>query len=113
MGTGLTSLDKMAHHNDVSIVGYHQNGILQRFSLGAAGHFWISKTNDTCSETISCSFKRQAGTGTRLEKECGNHLTLKQFTIRMTFKLLRHLNHVENFFAGQVGDSNKIVFVHN
>ena len=41
------SLDEMAHHDDVGIVGHHQDSVFQRLALRAAGYLWVGKAYDT------------------------------------------------------------------
>ena len=38
------TFDEMAHHDDVGIVGDHQDGIFQRLAFRAAGNFRVGKS---------------------------------------------------------------------
>ena len=70
-----STFDIVAHHDDVSVVGYHQNGVLQRLALRPAGNLRIGKTNHTCTKTIGGSLETQSCTGRWLEKERCHYFT--------------------------------------
>ena len=41
------SLDEMAHGDNIGIIAYHQDGILEGLTLGGTGCLGIRETNDT------------------------------------------------------------------
>ena len=43
------TFDEVAHHDDVSIVGYHRDGVFQRLPLGATGNLGVGKADDAGS----------------------------------------------------------------
>ena len=106
------TLDVVAHHDDVGIVGDHQDGVFQGLALCAAGDLWVGKADDAGTKAVGCRLKRKTGAGGRFKEQGGHHLALQQFAVGVTFKLLCHLNHVENFLSSEVGNRYKIMLFH-
>ena len=72
-----STLDEVAHDDDVGIVGHHRNGILQRLALGATGNLWVGKPDDTGTQTVGGCLERQTGTSGGFKEQGGNHLALQ------------------------------------
>ena len=106
------ALDEMAHHDDVGVVGNHRDGVFQRLALGTAGHFRVGKTDDAGAKTVGSSLERQARAGGWFKEKGCHHLAFQQLAVRVTFKLLCHLNHIENFLLCEVGNCYKIMLFH-
>ena len=107
-----STLDEVTHHDDVGIVADHQNGIFQGLTLSATCNLWIGKTNNTGAKTVGGSFKRETCTGGRLKEKGCYHAAFQQLTVGVSFELLSHLNHIENFLASEIGNRYKIMFFH-
>ena len=53
----------MAHHDDISIIGYHGDGVFECFALRATCYLGIGKSDNSCTKSVGSSFKTQSGTG--------------------------------------------------
>ena len=106
-------LNVVAHHDDVGIVGYHQNGVFQRLTLGAAGHLGVGKANDTRSQTVGGCLKTQTGTGGRLEEQSGDNFPFQNLAVGVALKLLSHVNHIENLLASKIRYRYEIMLFHH
>ena len=103
----------VAHDDDVGVVRHHEQRVLQRLALGAAGHFGVGKADDARTEAVGGRLEAEACARGRLEEKSGNHLALEELAVGVTLKLARHLYQVEDFLAREVGNGDKIMFFHS
>ena len=75
-GIACRAFQVVAHDDDVGIVRYHHNGILQRFALGTARDFRVGKTDNACSQAVGSRFETQAGACAGFKEERGDDTTL-------------------------------------
>ena len=106
------SLDEMAHGDNIGIVAYHQDGILEGLALGGTGCLGIRETNDTGTKTVGSGLETELGTSRWLEEKGRYDLSLQQLPVRVLFELLRHFQEVHDFLLGKVCNGHKIMFFH-
>ena len=94
------SLQIMPHHDDVGVVGYHHNRVLEGLTLRAAGHLGVGKTDDFCSKTVGSSLEAETCACTGLKEQCCHNSPLQQAAIGMLLELLRHSDEILYLFAG-------------
>ena len=107
-----STLDIVAHHNHVGIVGYHQDRVFQRLTFRSTGDLGICKADDTGTETIGCRLKTKTGSRGRFKEQGSHDYSLQQFPVGVLLKLLCHLNHVKDLFTCEIGNRYKIMLFH-
>ena len=63
------SLDEVAHGDNIGIVAHHEDGILERLTLGGAGCLGIREADDTSAKAIGCCLETQLSASGRLEEK--------------------------------------------
>ena len=88
------------------VVAHHFDGIFQGFAFRRTRCFGVTKPDYTGSQAVGCCFKTESCAGRWLEKEGGNHFPFQQPTVGTGFKLLRHREHVDDFFLAMLGNGD-------
>ena len=102
----------MSHDDGVCIIGDHENGVFQRFSLADTRYFCVSEADDTCAEPVGGSLKTEAGSCRRLIEERCDHLSFEQLAVRMPLEFPSHPDEVEQLVTVQSLDIHKVMLFH-
>lgn len=103
----------MPHNDEVGVVAYHQDSVFESFALSYAAVGSIGKSDDAGSEPIGRAFETQAGTGGGLKEQGGYHLVLENALLRILFKTFGHVQNMQLFFFGEVGNRDEVFVFHN
>ena len=107
------TFDIVAHHDDVGIVGDHEDGVFQRLTLGAARDFRVGKSDNSGTKTVGCCLKTEPCACRRFKEKSGDHFPLQKFPVWMSFEFFSHLDHIEDFLLRQIGYCHKIPLFHS
>ena len=102
----------MPHDNQIGIIAYHHDGVLQGFALGGTGHFRVGKPDDARSQTIRCRFKTQPCPRRRFKKQSSHDFTLQQLPVGMFLKLSGHSKQIHDLLFGMVCNSHQTPVFH-
>ena len=104
-----SSLNVVAHGNDVGIVAHHENGVFERLTFRHAWGFSITEAYNLGSQPVGSCLKTETCACWGFKKEGCYYFSFEKFSVGMFLKFCCHLNKVHNLVLVQVGDCHKIV----
>jgi hypothetical protein len=120
MGTEDTSLASRAlpsrgvtHYDQICIIAYHFNGIVQGFPLGGTGGSRIAESDHPSSQSIDGGFETEPGAGGRLKKQGGNHIPFEDILPGLFLKFGGQFQDPQVILLGKICDRNEAFVFHN
>ena len=101
------ALQRMPHHNDIHVVGYHLDGVLEALALADAGVGHIAEAYYSGAQAVGGSLEAEAGPGGGLEEQAGDDLALQQLLAAGSLHLTGHREYVQDFFLGEITYRNQ------
>jgi len=99
-----SSVQVVADHNHIGIIGNHFEGVFQAFTLGNAGSSKRSEAYDPCAKPAGRSFKTQPGACGRFKKDAGDDLVGKYRAVGLCLVFCGQVKHMQHFFFVKVVD---------
>ena len=97
------------HDDEVGIVAYHHDGVLQALALGGTGVGGVGKSDDPAAQAVDGGLETQAGAGGWFEKQGGYDFSLQKVPVGLLFEEPGHLQEVKQLLARVAGNGNKTI----
>ena len=107
-----TAFERMAHHNEVAIVGNDADGVFQGLALRHARNVGVGKTNYPAAHPIDRALKTQARPRGRFKKQCRNYPAVKQMRFGCFLKSLGYCEYPQYLLCGKIGDGYQTSIFH-
>ena len=95
-----TALQRMPHDDHVHVVGYHLDGVFQRFALADTRIRRVGKAYDLGPQSVDRSLETQSRPSGRFEEYAGDNVTLEGWALNITNK--------STFFVRNVNSTDKV-----
>ena len=106
------SLDRVAHDDQVAIVRYDHDRVMEGLAFRYARVGGLGKSDDPPPEVVDRALEAEARAGRRLEEKRGDYFSGEHLAVRIGLEPRGQLHDLQNLLLREIGDRDQIFLSH-